>query len=298
MPLMSYRADALFFKGIHRRPWENLQESSSHQPTRVTNIIWLGPGNDETQPHAPRSTCVWTFACFNIHLDNPAEHLSSQFLSLLSSFNLTQHVDFPTHEKNHILDLVITSTDSSLAPSLSSTHCSPSDHFPVFTKLSMNPTPLPPPTLHSFHRLHSIDTGSFLSDLKFSQLITDPPKSLGSLLNAYNSILCLLYLTSFVPGLPLLQCRKRGASRIRLFQDYSPGDACVYGQLYRESSMQKMKCSCYRKKMLYYGRWGALSRSLEICDFIFYLCSFHTSFLVKWHTVISLPTALWTCLWD
>ena len=55
---------------------------------------------------------------FNIHLDNPTDYYASQFLSLLSSFNLTQHVNFPTHNKNHILDLVITSSDSSLAPSL------------------------------------------------------------------------------------------------------------------------------------------------------------------------------------
>jgi len=108
---------------------------------------------------------------FNIHLDNPTDHLISQFLSLLSSFNLTQHVDFPTHNKNHILDLVITSSACSLAPSLSSSHCCPSDHFPVFTRLSINPIPLPPPTLHSFRWLHSIDIGSFLTDLKSSRLV-------------------------------------------------------------------------------------------------------------------------------
>ena len=95
-----------------------------------------------------------------------------QFLSLLSSFNLTQHVNFPTHDQNHILDLVITSSDSSLAPSLSVTHCSPSDHFPIFTKLSVDRTPLAPPTFHSFRRLHSIDSNSFLSDLQCSRLIT------------------------------------------------------------------------------------------------------------------------------
>ena len=55
---------------------------------------------------------------FNIHLDNLSDHTTSQFLSLLSSFNLTQHVNFPIHNQNHILDLVITSSDSSLAPSL------------------------------------------------------------------------------------------------------------------------------------------------------------------------------------
>jgi len=38
---------------------------------------------------------------FNIHLDNLSDHTTSQFLSLLSSFNLTQHVNFPTHNQNH-----------------------------------------------------------------------------------------------------------------------------------------------------------------------------------------------------
>jgi len=30
---------------------------------------------------------------FNIHLNNPADTLTSQFLSILSSFNISQHVD-------------------------------------------------------------------------------------------------------------------------------------------------------------------------------------------------------------
>ena len=47
-------------------------------------------------------------------LDNPTDHFTSQFLSLLSSFSLAQHVTFPIHDKNHILDLVITSADTSL----------------------------------------------------------------------------------------------------------------------------------------------------------------------------------------
>ena len=40
---------------------------------------------------------------FNLHLDNPSDHFTSQFLSVLSSFNLTQHVDFPTHNKSCLL---------------------------------------------------------------------------------------------------------------------------------------------------------------------------------------------------
>ena len=54
----------------------------------------------------------------------------------------------------------------------------PYDHFPTFTKLSTNPTPLPRPTLHCFRRLHCIDIGSFLTNLKSSRLITHPPNQL------------------------------------------------------------------------------------------------------------------------
>ena len=97
---------------------------------------------------------------------NPSWSHGAAFLSLLSSFNLTQHVNFPTHNQNHILDLVITSSDSSRAPFLSVTHCSPSDHFPIFTKLSVDCRPLPPPTFHSLRRYHSIDIDSFLGDLQ------------------------------------------------------------------------------------------------------------------------------------
>jgi len=124
--------------------------------------------------------------------DNSTDTLTSQFLSVLSSFNLTQHVDFPTHNKNDILDLVITSCDSSLGPSLSTSHWSPSDHFPIFTKLSVNSIPLLPPSYHSFRRFHSIDIDPFLCDLQSSCLITSPPTSLGSLLMAYNTTLSTL----------------------------------------------------------------------------------------------------------
>jgi len=42
-------------------------------------------------------------ADFNLYVDNPADNLIFQFLSVLSWFNLTQHFDFPTHIKNQTL---------------------------------------------------------------------------------------------------------------------------------------------------------------------------------------------------
>ena len=89
-------------------------------------------------------------------------------------------------------DLLIYCLQSFSTPAVFCTHWSPSNHFPVFTGLSINPAPLPPPTLHSFRRLHSIDFGSFLTDLESSELISDPPKTLGPLLSAYNTTLSSL----------------------------------------------------------------------------------------------------------
>ena len=51
---------------------------------------------------------------FNFHVDDPlAPHVSS-FLDLLSTFNLTQHITYPTHNSTHTLDLLITRSTSSL----------------------------------------------------------------------------------------------------------------------------------------------------------------------------------------
>ena len=105
---------------------------------------------------------------------------------MLSSFNLTQHVSFPTHKLGHTLDLVITSSDSSLHPTITSFPLSASDHFPLFIKLNVSPQPKPPPELHTFSRFHSINIDDFISDLNSSRLVTNSPNSLGSLLIAYD----------------------------------------------------------------------------------------------------------------
>ena len=62
-------------------------------------------------------------------------------------------------------------------------------------------------TPHSFRRLHSIDTDSFLDDLKSSPLITNPPESLDSLFVAYNTTLSSL-LDQHAPVITKLSKRK------------------------------------------------------------------------------------------
>jgi len=73
---------------------------------------------------------------FNIHLHNVTDHATSEFLFPLSSFNLTQHINFPSHIQNHILDLIITFYRLlSLASSLS---LLPTAVYPTTSRFSLN----------------------------------------------------------------------------------------------------------------------------------------------------------------
>jgi len=101
----------------------------------------------------------------------------------------------------------ITSFDTSLAPSsllqsLLSIRLLPCLHQ-TFNRANFSSSP----TLHSFRRLHSIDTNSFLDDLKFSPLTTNLLESLDSLLVAYNTTLSSL-LDQHAPVITKLSKRK------------------------------------------------------------------------------------------
>src|SRR6218665_2328163 len=75
---------------------------------------------------------------FNIHVDNPSISIACEFLTLLSSTNLTQHVNSPTHYQNHTLDLVITSSPSNLSPD--SLYLSLLTRHPIITPFSHSST--------------------------------------------------------------------------------------------------------------------------------------------------------------
>jgi len=51
---------------------------------------------------------------FNIHVDDLGNTYGTRLLQLLESFDCVQHVNLPTHTAGHILDLVITRTETQL----------------------------------------------------------------------------------------------------------------------------------------------------------------------------------------
>ncbi|CAJ1050453.1 PREDICTED: uncharacterized protein LOC104949780 [Xyrichtys novacula] len=75
------------------------------------------------------SSSVLLLGDFNFHIDNPTCKQASDFLDLLDTLNLTQHVHSPTHSHGHTLDLVC-STGISIHH-LSTTNLYISDHLAV-----------------------------------------------------------------------------------------------------------------------------------------------------------------------
>ena len=81
---------------------------------------------------------------FNIHVDDLNNPNSLYFLKLLNTFNLCQHVSFPTHNSGHILDLIITNASSNLVicPYMLDTYIS--DHKTVSVNIDV-----PKPTVNN-----------------------------------------------------------------------------------------------------------------------------------------------------
>ena len=65
---------------------------------------------------------------FNIHVDVPGNAESVCLKELLESMGLQQHVNEPTHESGHTLDLIITRQCDSLLANIPVTDCLFSDH--------------------------------------------------------------------------------------------------------------------------------------------------------------------------
>lgn len=51
--------------------------------------------------------CVVLVGDFNIHIDNAEDGGRKELLNILDNFGLNQHVTEPTHNRGHILDLII-----------------------------------------------------------------------------------------------------------------------------------------------------------------------------------------------
>ena len=106
---------------------------------------------------------------FNLHIDNGSCKIAADILSIIDSFNFTQHVSEPTHVKGHTLDLVL-SIGLNANVHVEDVHIS--DHYCVFFNLECSVDPQPP-KIKVERRIISPDAAE-----RFSALF-DPAKLIG-----------------------------------------------------------------------------------------------------------------------
>ena len=133
---------------------------------------------------------------FNLHIDNVnGNSTAASFMDLIDSFGLCQLVTEPTHQRGHLLDLIITkSTTRNLLTDVRVQFDLPSDHAVVTTRLSV-PRPVPTKILVNHRNLNAIDLDAFKSSVcssTITPLTIDACDIVNELTDTYNSVLCNL----------------------------------------------------------------------------------------------------------
>ena len=125
----------------------------------------------------------------NIHVDCSDDcNDASNFLDLLQSFGLTQHVTGPTHEDGHTLDLIITRSFDRVVSTNPVIDTYVSDHASVLCNLDCRkPTEFQEKV--SFRKLKSIDMDVFREKVSRSELCTKSFTDLEELVGCYNTTL-------------------------------------------------------------------------------------------------------------
>ena len=123
---------------------------------------------------------------FNIHVNNTNDSDACEFLDLLASLGLKQHVVGPTHEGGHTLALVITRQYDQVIKSAPMIDRFISDHAAVLCQLD-SVKPCTAVKEISYRQLKSIDMDALRADLTTSELCTNVFTDLDMMITCYNS---------------------------------------------------------------------------------------------------------------
>lgn len=124
---------------------------------------------------------------FNIHVDNSNDATARQFLDLLDSFDLVQHVREKTHANGHTLALVISNAMDHFVNDVKTTDPVISDHLAVHSTLHLEKHRFVKRVVSS-RNLRRIDMNSFRSDIESSVLLQHQD-DLHVVVNNYDEVL-------------------------------------------------------------------------------------------------------------
>ena len=100
----------------------------------------------------------------DINFENIENNNSRKLQDIIDMFNLTQSVSEPTHNQDHVLDLVFSKQSDNILISTKLHHGLTSDHAAILCKLDVS-VPVQKPETFSDQCLKKIDTGAFKQDL-------------------------------------------------------------------------------------------------------------------------------------
>jgi len=184
------------------RPPSNIRSSSIttapytllniYRPPASSKATFLLEFNSLLEDFISSSSELIITGDFNLHVNNSLAPYVSSFLDLLDTFNLTQHIAFPTHDSDNTLDLLITRSTSSLVSSTDCTYTPISDHRFISSTLSIPTNSRPPRVIKPTRKINSINITNFSNDILASTLYTSPASTLAPYLDQFSSTLTAL----------------------------------------------------------------------------------------------------------
>ena len=121
---------------------------------------------------------------FNIHMDITDDPNTITFNDFLDSFNLHNHVNFPTHKSLHYLDLVITDTSWNIMHTVKQGHML-SDHNFIDCSLHIE-KPKPQTKTVTYRKLKNIDMKTLGEDMGEVHVVANNCSDLAALVDMYN----------------------------------------------------------------------------------------------------------------
>jgi len=125
---------------------------------------------------------------FNYHLNNTSNVDTQQFISLLESCNIKQHISDPTHLLGNTIDLLLTRSSDCGLHNIRVTDQLISDHFVVHFSLAITRQPRPTKTVNT-RSYKKINVEALKSDIRNSKLSTTTLSDPDELAQDYNEVL-------------------------------------------------------------------------------------------------------------
>ena len=198
----------------------------------------------------------------NLHMDEN-DHYSLRFKEIMDSFNLIQHIDFPTHKQGHTLDIVATFDGDLDASAFVSCQNDVSDHFLVNFQLKFFPEMKEEKEI-SYRNTKGMDIAQFELDINNLQL--SETLSFGENVTLYNETLSNVLdkhapvkkkIIKSLPNAPWFDGEYNNLRRQRRKAEakYKKSSLEVHREIYRDLRKQctdlahKKKCSYYAGKL-------------------------------------------------